>query len=164
MNNLEEMKKKYEELGEAIKRLEEQEQPAEWPQVGDEYWTGLFPNRIEGFFFDNDVAEAFYKAIGDMHRTKEEAEAYRAFRMNPRTVMRDKIQVFVDEYNGNWVADWNSAVADCKWFVNEDGKLDFVRHLVKPFQMKDREGAKLLLEKFGHKNILWACGGPEPEE
>lgn len=157
MNDLKELEKRIEaareELVAAEAALAAAKQSTEWPQMGEEYWVGA--ENSHGAWsssYADDKTDAFRKAIGDMHRTKEEAEAYRAYRMNPRTVMRDKIQMWLEEYNcgqqGRYVMHKSGSAVEAV--------------AANSFAIKDMTGVGIMIEKFGLDNILWACGGPEP--
>ena len=153
--NIEELEKKYEALGEEIERLKAEavDSDDEWPKVWDEFFIVAEDWAIDRKVFAGTPRDRFNQAIGNIHRTEKEAEAYRAYRTNPRTVMRDKIQMFVDEYNGDMRG---------KFTISCGGNVIRDAGLLNSVAIKDACGANLLLEKFGLPNILWACGGSEP--
>src|SRR5574344_1758580 len=72
MDKLEELKKKYKELGEEIERLKEEQ--AHKPKYGEEYWFIRYDNEvISNIWYADDIDEARYE-LGNVFSTREEAE------------------------------------------------------------------------------------------
>ena len=65
----------------------------EWPKVGDEYYLAYSTGTIACVAWGNDSADKNLTASGNVHRTKEEAEAYRAWLTNPRTQARRRVEM-----------------------------------------------------------------------
>lgn len=74
MNNLEELKKKYEKLGEEIKRLESRKR---WrAEKYDDYFYVNFFGNINRIKEENDESDNFLYKSRNYFKTREEAEAH----------------------------------------------------------------------------------------
>lgn len=71
---LDELRKKYEELGEMIKSFEEQLKEAEFPKKGDTYYRIDGYGKIRQDRFIDGITNTHHIPIGNCFRTKEEAE------------------------------------------------------------------------------------------
>lgn len=91
MDKLEELKKKYKELGEEIERLKEEQ--AHKPKYGEDYWFIRYDNEvISNIWYADDIDEARYK-LGNVFRTQEEAE-FRAEQLKVEAELRRFAQPF----------------------------------------------------------------------
>src|SRR5574344_1862394 len=85
MDKLEELKKKYKELGEEIERLKEEQ--AHKPKYGEDYSFIRYDNEvISNIWYADDIDEARYE-LGNAFRTQEEAE-FRAEQLKVEAKLR----------------------------------------------------------------------------
>ena len=115
MKSLEELKRKYEELGEEIEKLEKQKKNKRWrAENGEKYYlvgefekedvkVGGITLEYDGYNVEsNDAVDIFLYKTRNYFKTKEEAEEY-----------REKLKTYydlmdlADELNGNKEIDWN---------------------------------------------------------
>ena len=72
----------------------EEVQDEEWPKYGDKYWAS---DSYTGKVFESAGADTQITqrrlAAGNVHRTREEAEAYRDWLTNPRTQARRRVEM-----------------------------------------------------------------------
>ena len=93
MNKLEEFEKKLAALALELEAMKaEVAQDEEWPKSGA-YYTVLSDNRIENCLWNDDSYDKFRLSAGNVHRTNEEAEAYREWLTNPRTQARRRAEM-----------------------------------------------------------------------
>lgn len=75
MNKIDELEKKYKELGEEIERLKVEKENEPWkPKSGDKYWLISHNGYVVQVRWMGDEAEDDIYAIGNVFRTQEEAE------------------------------------------------------------------------------------------
>lgn len=147
---LDELKKKYAELGAEIERLESDR----WPRVGDEYYIiDLFGNVDESCRIGEEDVEYLYRRV---FRTCEAAETYK--------LVQDRLV----ELRGEWKPDWNDPQQPkYHLFYNHVKKVFNVKKVFKPstyhyIQVQGAEympehAAKTLLEEFTTEEIkIWA--------
>ena len=65
----------------------------EWPKGDSSYHTLLSDNRVVHCLWTDDPYDQFRLAAGNVHRTKEEAEAYREWLTSPRTQARRRVEI-----------------------------------------------------------------------
>ena len=86
---------------EATITAEDAKRITDWPQIGDEVWVVLLDGDIERATFDGNAITRGAIAIGNMFRTREDAEKeVRARKLIAAIRKRRK------ELNGDWVPDW----------------------------------------------------------
>lgn len=113
MNNLEELKKKYEELGKEIERLEKQKENIRWrADFGEKYYmistlSGSVINSRE----DNEKIDEFRYKTRNYFKTKEEAERYLA-NINTYYDLMD----LANELNNGEEIDWKNG-SQPKYFI-----------------------------------------------
>lgn len=95
MNKLEEFEKKLGSLALELEAMKaEAVQDEEWPKVGCKYWVSQTPpHKPFASIWDGDNTDSFRLATGNVHRTNEEAEAYRVWLTNPRTNARRRVEM-----------------------------------------------------------------------
>lgn len=75
MNKLEELEKKYKELGEEIERLKsEKENELGKPEHGDAYWFISHSGEVKPSIWYGDVTDEIRYELGNVFKTEEEAE------------------------------------------------------------------------------------------
>lgn len=178
MNKLDELRQKHKEMGEAIKRLEEN--GGQWvPERGGEYWAVMHsrvtktPIGVCGIGFSNDYTDKLLMRQGNMYRTEEEAE--RALEMEKyefeRSLHIADVNRLIDEKNleTGWVADWDdmhqhkvrlaydyddNLVSRCSWSFME------VPSELKPFNpiAFDQIKSQLTQEQIDY---IWRLNKPE---
>ncbi len=93
MNKLDELEKKYQELGAEIKKLKAEKGVVEWPKAGYGYYYVTSDVGIACFPWWGREHQMHHLASGNVHRTKEEAEAYKAWLTSPRTQARREVEM-----------------------------------------------------------------------
>lgn len=75
MSNLEELKKKYEELGKEIERLENQKKNKRWRANHEkDYYYIDEDGTINSIYEDNDICDDYHYKVRNYFKTKEEAQ------------------------------------------------------------------------------------------
>lgn len=116
MNKLEEFEKKLGSLALELEELKaEAVQNEEWPKVGCEYfyWNNYSgSDLIESSNWQKMKTDGMRLNVGNVHRTKEEAEAYRDWLTNPRTQARRRVEMCdgLDSIGMNQIVQTNGAI------------------------------------------------------
>lgn len=116
--NLNELKKKYEDLGNEIKRLESK---GPWkPEAGEKYYSLDFIGKIvNNLLWNYDTIDSGLYARGRVFRTKEEAQAWSDDELAYYELLR-AAQVI----NDGWVPDWSGDdTLKFSFFYNHSGKM-----------------------------------------
>mgnify|MGYP000816198308 FL=1 len=100
---LQELEKKYEELGKEIEKLKNQKKGKRWkPDCGEEYYfIGLFGGVCE-FSWNNCPQDNYLYSQGNCFKTRHEAEEHLE---NLKT--KAELRALAEELNGDEVIDWN---------------------------------------------------------
>lgn len=101
----------------------------EWPRVGDKVWTIMYDGELRRFTYANDEIDLNTADLGNMFRTREDAEK----EVRARNLVAE-IQKRRKELNGDWVPDWSDGdtekyeicmatdeerpLVDCTWYTN----------------------------------------------
>jgi len=95
MNQLQELEEQYKKLGVEIEKLKASTVEAEvWPKNGDEWFSTLSNGTIARNVWGNDDQyDWYYLSTNNCHRTKEAAEAHRAYQMSPRVRARELVEL-----------------------------------------------------------------------
>lgn len=72
-----------------------------WPQEGDKYWLALESGGTTELQWDNDGLDRSYKGMGNLFRTKEEAEKELKLR---KAITR--VRLYIEENFGVFEPDW----------------------------------------------------------
>lgn len=147
---LEELEKKYEELGAEIERLKEQgDKPFE---IDDGYYVITSVGDVVLYKYRDDKIDRYRIATGNAFRTKEDAELYL------------EIQNRAIELRGDWRPDWGDRLQEryCLYQCHGGEVIatrysDSVRYQG-AFYMP-LEAARKLIEEYGDKLKIWVCGG-----
>ncbi len=147
---LEELEKKYEELGAEIEALKN---PKPWPQEGDEYWVITETGKIQRRALRIKTQFDETNAVGNAFRTREEAE---------REASRRKVMKKLKDLAGDWKPDWNSDTEQ-KYFLGFDRCwiATFIVGIRCPFTIyfPTREAGQAAIDELGDElNVLLEDG------
>ncbi len=131
MSKLEEFEKKLASLALELEVMKaDAAQDEEWPKDGCEYWVSQTtphaphtPHKTFASIWDGGNTDSFRLATGNVHRTKEEAEAYRDWLTSPRTQARRRGEMcdgFAPSGPAHIYLD-GSRVLDCAMSCNYSG-------------------------------------------
>lgn len=105
MKNLEELKRKYEELGKEIERLENKKSYKRWrAEFNNDYYYIDEDGNINSIYENNDISDVFKYKTRNYFKTEEEAEKYRK---NLKTYY--ELMDLAEELNNGEKIDWNNA-------------------------------------------------------
>lgn len=103
MKNLEELKRKYEELGKEIERLENKKSYKRWrAEFNNDYYYIDEDGNINSIYENNDISDIFKYKTRNYFKTEEEAEKYRK---NLKTYY--ELMDLAEELNNGEKIDWN---------------------------------------------------------
>ena len=104
MKNLEELKRKYEELGKEIERLENKKSYKRWrAEFNNDYYYIDEEGNINSIFENNDISDVFKYKTRNYFKTEEEAEKYRK---NLKTYY--ELMDLAEELDNGEKVDWNN--------------------------------------------------------
>lgn len=104
MKNLEELKRKYEELGKEIERLENKKSYKRWrAEFNNDYYYIDEDGNINSIYENNDISDVFKYKTRNYFKTEEEAEKYRK---NLKTYY--ELMDLAEELNVGKKVDWNN--------------------------------------------------------
>lgn len=113
MNKLEELEKKYKELGEEIERLKaEKENEVCKPKKGDKYWTISYSGGVISSVWHGDAVDEARYLLGNVFKTQEEAE-FRAEQLRVEAELRRFARPFVVGEE-NWIINYD---VDCNEII-----------------------------------------------
>jgi hypothetical protein len=149
---LDELRKKYEELGKMIKSFEEQQKEAEFPKEGDTYYLINSNGSIHLETYELAYDEEVY-SIGNCFRTKEEAE----FAVEQRKVIAE-----MKRCDGVWKVKRDSEGEYCLRFsyartIVKDVSFSYAEYPEMWFPTE--EAAQKAIDTIGEERLLkyWFC-------
>lgn len=104
MKNLEELKRKYEELGKEIERLENKKSYKRWrAEFNNDYYYIDEDGNINSIYENNDISDVFKYKTRNYFKTEEEAEKHRK---NLKTYY--ELMDLAEELNNGEEIDWEN--------------------------------------------------------
>ena len=145
MDKLEELETKIKELSEEIERLKAEKENESWkPKNGDKYWLRSHTGYVVQVRWMGDEAEDDIYAIGNVFRTKEEAE-FRAEQLKVEAELRRFARPF-DRDEENWVINYD---------VDDNAIIIFRYHTVQccNIHFPSKEIAQKAIDTVGEERI-----------
>lgn len=130
MENLDELKKKYNELGEEIKRLENKEKIKRWRANHEkDYYYIDEDGTINSIYEDNDICDNYHYKVRNYFKTKEEAQRHLE-NINTYYDLMD----LAEELNNGEKIDWNNDEQE-KYYISYDDNInelytDYTTHYI----------------------------------
>lgn len=155
MENLEELKKKYEELGKEIERLENQKKNKRWrADKMDRYFYISNNKEIVVAYETGDTIDNFRYKSRNYFKTEKEAQQY----LDNLGIYYDLMDL-AEELNNGEKIDWND-ITQTKHYIGYDFSLNqlriFITHAVRDINQiycLDELFCKRAIEKIGEKKL-----------
>ena len=151
---LDELRKKYEELGEMIKSFEEQQEEVKFPKKGDTCYYLEYNGYINSFVFGENTKRAYeiLCPLGNCFRTKKEAEF---------AVEQFKVIAELKRCGGVWKTNKGSEALYTLLCNNEEICIhgSSASNLIPIFWFSTEEAAQKAIDTIGKKRLLkyWFC-------
>ena len=122
MNDLEELKRKYEELGKEIERLEKEKSCKRWrAEFNNDYYYIDEDGNINSIYENNDISDIFKYKTRNYFKTEEEAEKYRK---NLKTYY--DLMDLAEKLNNGEKINWND-INQIKYVISFDSQIGILQ-------------------------------------